>query len=61
MRSVAVFKWKGELVNEDDDDPERLTTKLSRFAAEALLAELRNRRYSTNVDTPFSDEGARDP
>jgi hypothetical protein len=32
MRSVAVFKWKGELPNDDDDDPERLTTELSRPA-----------------------------
>ena len=57
MRSVVVFQWKGELPNDREDDPERLTTELSRPAAEALLAELKGRGYATNVDTPYCGEG----
>jgi hypothetical protein len=57
MRSVAVFKWQGELSSDDEDDPERLTVELARPAAETLLAELRNRGYVTNVETPYSGEG----
>ena len=57
MRSVAVFKWKGELPNDDESDPEQLTTDFARPAAETLFAELRKQGYLSNVKTPYSGEG----
>src|SRR5437016_4732735 len=48
MRSVAVFRWLGELPSDNlEKDPERWTTLLSRPAAETLFAVVCKRGYAT--------------
>jgi hypothetical protein len=61
QRSVAVFKWDGELPTHDvESDPERLTTLIAKAPAEAIHSALRSRGYRTNVDTPYDGEGGWD-
>src|SRR5688572_8488725 len=58
QRSVAVFKWDGELPTHDvEGDPERLTTLTAKAPAEALLGALRSGGYHTDVDAPYDGEG----
>ena len=58
QRSVAVFKWDGELPTHDvEGDPDRLTTLTAKAPAEALLGALRSRGYRTDVDAPYDGEG----
>src|SRR3954468_22843897 len=58
QRSVAVFKWDGELPGFDvESDPERLTMLTAQAPAEAILGALRARGYRTNVDAPYDGEG----
>ena len=58
QRSVAVFKWGGEIPGFDvERDPERLTTLTARAPAEAILNALRSRGHVTDVDVPYDGEG----
>ncbi len=58
MRSVAVFKWLGDIpYDEAEDDAERLTTDLSRPVAKSLLQSLRREGFATNVSEPYDGEG----
>ena len=57
-RSVAVFRWAGELPRDcGGGDPERLTTLAARAPAEAVLGALRSRGYRTDVEVPYDGEG----
>src|SRR4051794_31406015 len=58
QRSVAVFKWDGELPGDDvERDPERLTTLTAKAPAEAIHGALRSRGYRLNADAPYDGEG----
>ena len=58
QRSVAVFKWDGELPTHDvESNPERLTTLTAKAPSEAIHDALRSRGYRTNVDAPYDGEG----
>ena len=58
QRSVAVFKWDGDLPGFDaEQDPERLTALTAQAPAVAILTALRDRGYQTDVDTPHAGEG----